>query len=525
MSPEPLAVARPAPRVLALFVPDLALQRALRSRPGAPPLVLQEDGQVVQASAAARASGVRPGDSAVQARAACAGLEALPLDRAADRAALRALAEAVLSLAPAVEVGHDALLLDASAAGAAAPAATPLQGEARLAGLAIELAGRLGYAARAAVADGKWPALALARCGTEQVCVVPPGEAARALGPLPLAALELSDAVLTRLAAVGVRSVGALAALPPETLVHRFGLPGAAAARLARGEDGRPLAPYLPETLPEESWDCGAAVESVEPLLFGLRRLAERVAARLAGRGLGAVKLRLRLALDPRGEERLFLPLARASCSASGWLLLLRERLGDLRLGAPVTGLALAAVEVARAPAEQLAIGDRPEVARALETVLSRLAARLGEAALFAAEPADRHRPEAAYRPVPFRAPGRNGAAPANGAAHPRTSTSTATSTQTSTPTRGSDGIRPTRLFSPPRPVVAEGEGGRLTSLRVEGRAFAVVALAGPERLAGEWWSERFDRDYYRVRLQGLGDAWVYRDGQDGRLYLHGLFD
>ncbi|HEY6106386.1 MAG TPA: DNA polymerase Y family protein, partial [Anaeromyxobacteraceae bacterium] len=91
--------------------------------------------------------------------------------------------------------------------------------------------------------------------------------------------------------------------------------------------------------------------------------------------------------------------------------------------------------------------------------------------------------------------------------------------------TPGSDGIRPTRLLSPPRPVVAEGEGGRLTALRVEGRAFAVVALAGPERLAGEWWSERFDRDYYRVRLQGLGDAWVYRDGQDGRLYLHGLFD
>ncbi len=104
--------------------------------------------------------------------------------------------------------------------------------------------------------------------------------------------------------------------------------------------------------------------------------------------------------------------------------------------------------------------------------------------------------------------------------APPPTSTPT-----TPTPTPGSDGIRPTRLLSPPRPVVAEGEGGRLTALRVDGRAFAVVALAGPERLAGEWWSERFDRDYYRVRLQGLGDAWVYRDGQDGRLYLHGLFD
>ncbi len=514
MPPEPFAAAPPAartgPRVLALAVPDLALQRALRSRPGALPLALCEEGQVVQASAAARAAGVRPGDSLVQARAACAGLEVLPIDRAADRKALQALAEAMLSLAPAVEVGEEALLLDASAAGVAAPGAPRQDGEARLAGRALELAHRLGYEARAAVADGKGPARALACSGAERVLVVPPGATARALRALPLEALHLPAEARARLAAVGIHGVGALAALPPETLVHRFGFSGAEAARLAQGEDGRPLVPYLPETLPEESWDCDAAVESVEPLLFGLRRLAERVAARLAGRGLGATRLRLRLALDPRGEERLFFPLARPSSSAAAWLLLLRERLGDLRLGAPVTGLWLAAVEVAEAPPEQLAIGDRPEVARALEMVLSRLAARLGEAALFAAEPADRHRPEAAYRPVPFRAGGRNGRQGADAMRGEGV---------------GTPEIRPTRLLDPPRPVVAEGEGGRLTALRVEGRAFPVLCLTGPERLAGEWWSERFDRDYYRVRLEGLGDAWIYRDGRDGRLYLHGLFD
>jgi protein ImuB len=78
--------------------------------------------------------------------------------------------------------------------------------------------------------------------------------------------------------------------------------------------------------------------------------------------------------------------------------------------------------------------------------------------------------------------------------------------------------------------IVAEGEGGRVTALRVEGRARAVVAIDGPERLRGEWWGGTdlvgpFDRDYYRVRLEGVGDCWVYRDGGDGRLYLHGFFD
>jgi protein ImuB len=73
--------------------------------------------------------------------------------------------------------------------------------------------------------------------------------------------------------------------------------------------------------------------------------------------------------------------------------------------------------------------------------------------------------------------------------------------------------------------VVAEGEGGRLTALRIGPRAHAVLGIEGPERLSGEWWVAPYDREYYRVRLADLGDCWVYRDGADGRLWLHGFFD
>jgi protein ImuB len=73
--------------------------------------------------------------------------------------------------------------------------------------------------------------------------------------------------------------------------------------------------------------------------------------------------------------------------------------------------------------------------------------------------------------------------------------------------------------------VVAEGEGGRLTALRVGPRAHEVLGIEGPERLSGEWWAAPYDREYYRVRLADLGDCWVYRDGTDGRLWLHGFFD
>ena len=530
-------------RVVALCVPELPLQRARRGRAattgdeGVRPLAIVSEGRVAHCDALARAAGVRAGGTVSEALAACGRLATEPLDPAADGAALRALAESVLTLAPAVELSPpDVLLLDASAAHLLVPAGDPREPETCLAERAIAAAAEMGYAARAAVATGRAPARALARHGprdgfvargadgpgargaratTESggVLRVPPGELAAALAALPLEALGLAADVALRLRRLGLADAGALARLPAGSLAHRFGPAGVAAARLARGEDDAPLAPYAPETLPVEALELEAPAEGAEPLLFALKRLADRVAARLAGRGLGATRLRLTLKLDPRGEERVLVSLAQPSASAARWLAPAKEHLFTLRLPGAVTGLALAAIEVARIAPEQLAIGDRPEALAALETVLARLAVRLGDGALFAAEPVERYRPEAAYRSVPFRPSPR-----------PRAS-GPAPTAETGAPDAPAPPPRPTRLLARPEPVVAEGEGGRLTALRVEGCARAVLAFDGPERLRGEWWSSPFDRDYYRVRLEALGECWLYRDAGDGRLYLHGFFD
>ena len=84
---------------------------------------------------------------------------------------------------------------------------------------------------------------------------------------------------------------------------------------------------------------------------------------------------------------------------------------------------------------------------------------------------------------------------------------------------------RPTRLLPAPLPLVALGEGGRVAAVRCQGRTCRVLSFSRPERLAGEWWSEPFDRDYHRAVVEGLGECWIYRDGADGRLWLHGFFD
>jgi protein ImuB len=515
--------------VLALCIPDLPLQRIRRGRDrGNRPLAVVREGRVVSCDPEARAHGVRAGDSAVQAEAACAGLEVRPLDPAADEAALAALAEAMLALAPAVEVAlPDALLLDASGAHLLAPPSASVGtgsrvegGEALLIRRAVSLAAEMGYRCRAALASGKGPARALARSGRGEGGPVPPGATAEALAPLPLAALpEIPPDVASRLASLGICDLASLSRLPPETLAHRFGPLADSLARLAHGEDPSPLAPHQPRQLPEEAIELESPVESADPLLFAIKRAADRVAGRLAGRGLGAVRLRLVLRLDPRGEARLEVPLARPSAAASRWLLVLQERVFGLRLEAPVAGLALAVEEAAPVLPEQLALGDRPEELRALETVLARLAARLGDRALFAAEPLERHRPEAAYRATSF---GRKGGKRRGRRA--AAATGTADGTDPASPP-SADLARPTRLLPAPVPLVALGEGGRLAAVRFQGRTHRVLALSRPERLAGGWWSELFDRDYHRALLEGLGECWIYRDGSDGRLWLHGFFD
>lgn len=139
---------------------------------------------------------------------------------------------------PARYFGGEAALVDlvATAATAAAPALpTPQVG----------------------IADGLFAALAAARAGL----VVPPGETASFLSPLPVG--ELVDPALAGLLArLGIRTVGAFAALPPGHVAGRFGTAGTAAHRVARGESGS-TGPPGPPGRPVAGGPAGRGAPSV----------------------------------------------------------------------------------------------------------------------------------------------------------------------------------------------------------------------------------------------------------------------
>ena len=509
-------------RVAFLHLPRFPVQRRrpLLGRPAAPeaepPLALVHAVRGVQrvafASAHASAQGVRGGMALTAARALVPALVDLPYDPAEEDRALASAAEGLLVLAPAyMPSPPDGLWLDASAA--------PLfGGEAGLLRRALSHLLGLGLRARGAVASELFTARALARFGGGRVTVVSPGGSAEALALLPLQALEeVESPVHASLGAFGLRTLGEVARLVPAQVGVRLGTRGLRAIALARGgDDARFLPAPLPEQI-EEARTLDAPAEALEPLLFVLKGMVDALCARLRGRSRAALRLTLTLLLEPDGPREVPLVLARPSNVPRLLLDLLRSRLEDLRLPAPVATVVLGVKTWCQDPGQQRVLGALPEGDAGLESVLARLATALGPEALSSPRAAEDHRPEAARSSAPFQPPvAEQGVhAEARRASAPRPAPDA----------RSAE--RPVRLLPRPAPLPVDlGPVGELRSARLFGRPRAVLGLAGPERLSGQWWTRGpFARDYYRVHFEGLGPTWIFRDARDGRFYLHGFFD
>ena len=522
-------------RVVYLHLPRFPLQRRLWETPslhGAPVILWEEargQKRVAYASAAAARAGCAPGMTATAAAALVPGLQAFPFDPRAEAAALGSLGEALMAVAPGFQPsGLEGLWLDGAAAALSG-------GERGLCARVEEIARGHGYRGRAVMASDLFTARAVARHGPPDVQVVARQEGAAALQGLPLRAMsEQAEAAAISLGALGLTTLGEVAALPAGAVVARLGAEGLRAQRLCRGEDDALFCPAeLPEVL-EEALSLDWPAETSEPLLFGLKTLFDRVCARLAGRGRAAVRLQLSLKLDPTGDRSFPLVLARPSAQPRLLLDLARHRLADLTLDNPVGGLRVKVEESCEDRGRQMALGDSRKQDEALEVVLSRLQSALGEEALFAGEVLPAHRPEGAYRRGAFHppraSPGELGDAGARLFQAPRSRKVEKKQLEAARPEAGvglSAPDRPPRLFPKPCSLDAEvGESGQIRAARLLGKRRRAVAVAGPERLCGDWWeSEAYRRDYYRVHFEGLGPVWVFRDAEDGRFYLQGMFD
>ena len=275
-------------RTLVAWVPDWPVVAAGVPAEVAAAVVFSN--RVVACSAGARAEGVVRGIRRREAQGRCPGLVVLGHDPSRDARAFEPVAGAVAAFAPRVEVLRPGVVAVATLGpsryfgGDTALAAKVT--DAVTSTLAAQRVGEAGSGCVVGIADGAFAAGLAARRGT----VVAPGGSAAFLAPFPVAALDQPNlaGLLVRL---GLRTLGAFAALPATDVLARFGPDGARAHRQARGLDERPLTGHEPPA------DFAVQVELDPPALrvdtaaFAAKALADELHRTLAKRGLACTRV------------------------------------------------------------------------------------------------------------------------------------------------------------------------------------------------------------------------------------------
>jgi len=419
----------------------------------------------------------------------------------------RDLLAVALDHSPRVEIAGPGLVyLDATGLGGLFGA------EEDLAHRLVARAGERGIEIGVAIAGSRVSARCACRWG-RGVVVVKPGKEAAYLAVAPLSLLDLSEEMAVRLDRWGIRTLGELAALPPAQLFERLGGEGIRLQHLARGEDPRPLRPWTPPLVFEESENIEPAVEVLEPLVAVLGRLAQRIADALVRRACSADQIEwICRQTDGTLREASLAPAVPTSERGS-ILALVRTSLEARPPRGPVEAVTLRARPV-RVPPAQVSLTDptRPSP-RQLAATLARLTALVGPQQIGAPMLVDSHRPDAVtLAPYPPR-PASSGRA-----RRPRSRPDERGPIEEAIP------ALVLRRLRPPLRAAVTLVAGRPVEVRSRGLASRVVNSAGPWRSSGEWWTERpWLHDEWDAEL---ADGTVCRLSHDGSAWwVEGIYD
>lgn len=290
-------------RMLVVWCPDWPVTAASAAAGLTPhqPVAVVAANRVVACSAPARAEGVRRGMRRRDAQGRCPELVVFAEDPVRDARLFEPVAVAVEELAVGVEIIRPGVV--------AVPARGPagyFGGEDRAAERLIDqVAERTGAECEIGVADGMFAAVLAARRGL----LVPPGTSGEFLAPLSVRELQRPEDghdradLVDLLRRLGLRTLGAFAAVPEKDVSARFGADAVFAHRLARGGEERPPSRRRPppDLVVAETLD--PPVERVDAAAFVARALAERLHTGLAAHGLACTRLGIH-ALTENGEER-----------------------------------------------------------------------------------------------------------------------------------------------------------------------------------------------------------------------------
>lgn len=256
---------------------------------GRPVIVGQWQDQVIAASEETLTYGVVPGMALRQAEHLCPQATFLAPDPAAAIRLRELIAAALYDLAPSVEVRVEGIAwLDLEGV----PSPTESIREARR-----RLRTAVGREPRLGLAPGPFSArLAAARARPGRLLKI--DDARVFLAPLPTRELLLDAEQMERLDLLGLRTLGAVAALGSRELESQLGREGRHAVLLARGLEPDQLTPWQPPMFTSAHRQFEPPVQDREALLFVARALCGDLAEELGLRGAGAKQMRVRLVCE-----------------------------------------------------------------------------------------------------------------------------------------------------------------------------------------------------------------------------------
>jgi protein ImuB len=492
-------------RLLVVWCPDWPVVAAasVAGLPARVPMAVVAANRVVACSAVARADGVKRGMRRREAQGRCPELAVFADDPARDARLFEPVAAAVEELAVGVEVVRSGVV--------AVPAQGPVGyfggAEAAAERLVDQVAVKTGVECQVGVADGLFAATLAARRGL----LVPSGETAEFLAPLGIHELDRPELV-DLLRRLGVRTLGAFAAIPERDVASRFGAAAVLAHRLAGGQEERPAARRRPppELAVREQLD--PPVDRVDSAAFAGRTMAERLHAGLAAHGFACTRLAIH-AITEHGEELVRVWRCAEPLTPSGIADRVRWQLeGWLRRGesggpsAGISTLCLEPVEVVEGHGLQLDLwrGDSESTERA-GRALVHVQGLIGPEGVLTPVLGGGRGPADRVRLVPWgdeRTPSTDPDQPWPGRLPKPSPTTVFTRTVAATvlDESGAD-IRVTDRFEPtgkPRRVV------------VNGRARDVLAWAGPWPADERWWEPEQARRRSRLQVIVTDDQRQY---------------
>src|SRR5438105_10657353 len=199
----------------------------------------------------------------------------------------------------------------------------------------------------------------------------------------------------------GIHTLGQFAALNKEEVGTRLGPIGLQLWDRAKGKTTRLLKLVPPQELFEEAFEFENEIETVEPLLFMLRRFLQQLSLRLDARYLVASELRLQITFSDKSAYEYQFKIPEPTNNGEVLFRMLHTHLENFKSDFPIIAVALKA-EAAKPTYQQFNLFEKAlrDPARLSET-LARLTGLLGADRIGTPVLEETHRPDA-FRIEPF---------------------------------------------------------------------------------------------------------------------------